>query len=92
MTAIDQIETASPMSARRQAALLTVLVFVALMVISVCLVIGVGTASRPKLSGAREVTAACRSALGRARAADRAGSSDDAIKAAKAMLEVCRTH
>jgi len=92
MTAIEPIEPANSLSATQQAVLLSALIFVAIMVIGVCLVIGVGTADRPALTtSAPGITASCRLALDRARAADRSGSSAEAISAAKYMLQVCRT-
>lgn len=90
MTAIEPIETASSLSPAQQALLLFAVAFVAVMVIGVCLVIGVGTASRPVVANAPKVSAPCRLALDRARAVDRNGSSAEAITAAKHMLRVCR--
>lgn len=55
MTAIDPIEPRTPMSATQQAVLLSALMFVAVMVIGVCLVIGVGATHRPASAAAPEM-------------------------------------
>lgn len=90
MTAIEPIETANSLSPAQQGMLLFAVAFVAIMVVGVCLVIGVGTASPPAVASASEASASCRLALARARAADRKGSSAEAITAARRMLQVCR--